>query len=581
MSRGRPEKENRSWRGALGTLLLAASAAALLRPHPLHAQETQLRGAVSESGIAEDQKRKTDEMVDARNQAAQAAAQTTSPAPVYQPASPGALPDTTDGSGRAADAGSIFDDPASTDDTFSTDRPSTEYRPSTARLRSQGEPAVANRRAGPVQATSATDTGDPDSDATIANARGMTVDAEEKQSLDAGADRTGAIEQIRHQPEEDPFAATGLRLGSFVLKPTLEQGVTVTTNADSSANGKSAVLSETTLRLNAASDWRENSATADGYLTFRKSVSGQELEDTRGRIEGTLNVDLDNDLRAIAKAGYEAGPESASSPDAIVGTLSQPLRQTIDGSLGIEKEFGKARFAVTGAVERDLYGDAKLSGGGTVSQKDRDSTLYTATLRGGYEISPAITPFAELEVGRRVYDLRFDSTADHYERSANRLGARAGLALDLGEKLNGEVSAGWIREKLDDDRLTPVSGATIDADLKWSPERGTVIGLRGQTTVEGTTTAGESGSILYSGRLTGERQIRANLTANAALGADWRDYMGSNDHDLTLSAEAGLTWWLNRYTGLTSRVRTEKMTSSQSGRDYTANSVFLGLKLQR
>lgn len=126
-----------------------------------------------------------------------------------------------------------------------------------------------------------------------------------------------------------------------------------------------------------------------------------------------------------------------------------------------------------------------------------------------------------------------------------------------------------------------MQGATIDADLKWSPERGTVIGLRGQTTVEGTTTAGESGSILYSGRLTGERQICANLTANAALGADWRDYMGSNDHDLTLSAEAGLTWWLNRYTGLTSRVRTEKMTSSQSGRDYTANSVFLGLKLQR
>ena len=132
-------------------------------------------------------------------------------------------------------------------------------------------------------------------------------------------------------------------------------------------------------------------------------------------------------------------PSFGSAWPAIVGTLSQPLRQTIDGSLGIEKELGKARFAITGAVERDLYGDAKLSSGGTVSQKDRDSTLYTATLRGGYEISPAITPFAELEVGRRVYDLRFDSTADHYERSANRLGARAGLALDLGEKLNGEA----------------------------------------------------------------------------------------------------------------------------------------------
>ncbi|TIW88650.1 MAG: hypothetical protein E5V52_01325, partial [Mesorhizobium sp.] len=122
---------------------------------------------------------------------------------------------------------------------------------------------------------------------------------------------------------------------------------------------------------------------------------------------------------------------------------------------------------------------------------------------------------------------------------------------------------------------------SLHADLKWSPERGTTIGLTGKTNVETTTTAGESGDILYSGRLTGERQIRANLTANSALGLDWRDYTGSDGHDLILSAEAGLTWWLNRYAGLTTRVRTEKLTSNLPGRDYTANSVYLGLKVQR
>lgn len=121
----------------------------------------------------------------------------------------------------------------------------------------------------------------------------------------------------------------------------------------------------------------------------------------------------------------------------------------------------------------------------------------------------------------------------------------------------------------------------MNADLKWSPERGTIIGLTAQTMIEGTTTANESGDLLYSGRLTGERQIRADLTGNAALGVDWRNYTGSDGHDLTLSAEAGLTWWLNRYVGLTSRARTEKLTSNLPGRNYTANSVYLGLKLQR
>ncbi|TIV12169.1 MAG: hypothetical protein E5V94_01515, partial [Mesorhizobium sp.] len=348
---------------------------------------------------------------------------------------------------------------------------------------------------------------------------------------------------------------------------------------DSSSTGKSAVLSETALRFTATSDWRENSALITGYGQFRNTVSGQKINDAQGRIEGHLNVDLDNELRAIAKLGYEAVPESASSPDAIAGVTQQPLRQTVDGSLGLEKDVGKMRYALTGAVSHDFYGDAELSNGTTVSQKDRDSTLYTATLRTGYQISPALTPFTEVEAGRRIYDLRVDT--DGFERSSTRLGARAGLELDMGEKLSGEFSVGWLREAIDDSRLPAVAGPSINADLKWSPERGTIIGLTGKTNVETTTTAGESGDILYSGRLTGERQIRANLTANSALGLDWRDYTGSDGHDLILSAEAGLTWWLNRYAGLTTRVRTEKLTSNLPGRDYTANSVYLGLKVQR
>ncbi|TIO91828.1 MAG: hypothetical protein E5X90_26425, partial [Mesorhizobium sp.] len=99
-----------------------------------------------------------------------------------------------------------------------------------------------------------------------------------------------------------------------------------------------AVLSETALRFSATSDWRENSAVIDGYGLFRNTLSGQKINDAQGRIEGQLNVDLDNELRAIAKLGYEAVPESASSPDAIAGVTSQPLRQTVDGSLAIEKD---------------------------------------------------------------------------------------------------------------------------------------------------------------------------------------------------------------------------------------------------
>ncbi|SIT57075.1 conserved exported hypothetical protein [Mesorhizobium prunaredense] len=579
MSGAQPEKKRGRNGKTVCALLLATSVFALLRPAQPYAQVTELRGEVSESAILDDQQSKTRQLslASAQDQTAQAGAATQSnaPAPIYQPASPGAVQDDD----TAPATGSIFDPPEATDDAFAdTPAPIPSRRPSSVTQRAADQEEAAETQAAAATAATTDDEDTAETDQDPINSRAVTIDSTDRQQLDPGAERAEAIEGQDRRTEDDPFAATGIKLGSFVIRPTLEQGLTASSNADSSTEGKPALLSETALRFNAITDWRENSAVIDGYGIFLKTISGDEVEEARGRVDGTLDVDLDNDLRAIASLGYEAAPETASSPVVIEGTVEQPVRQSINGSLAVEKDTGKMRFALTGAVEHDIYGDAKLSTGGTLSQKDRDSTLYTATLRTGYEISPAITPFTEIEIGRRIYDLRVDSNG--FERSSTGLGVRAGADLDLGEKLAGEFSAGWLREAFDDDRLPAISGATVNADLRWSPERGTTIGLIGQTTVEGTTTPDESGDILYSGLLTGEREIRANLIGNAALGVGWRDYVGSDGHDLILSAEAGLTWWLNRYAGLTTRARTEKQTSNLEGRDYAAHSIFVGVTLQ-
>ncbi|QZZ36291.1 outer membrane beta-barrel protein [Nitratireductor kimnyeongensis] len=390
--------------------------------------------------------------------------------------------------------------------------------------------------------------------------------------------RTGAIESDYQATDENPYAPLGLRVGTFIVTPTLEQGLTWTSNADSSTNGAEALISETTLRLNAASDWSRHAATVGAYGIYRKSVDGEEVSDLEGGIDGSLRFDLARDYTALASLGYSISPESASSPVIITGVDDRPLRHAIDGSLGLSKDLGKLRLSVTGSVSRQQYGDATLIDGSTLSQDERNSTLATMRLRTGYAVSPALTPFIEGEFGRRLYDEKQDSAG--YERSATRLAARAGVMVDIEEKLSGEASIGWIAEDLDDERLDTVSGLALAAALNWSPQRGTDVRLDGSTTIEGTTDAGDSGSILYAGTLRVERQIRANLTAEAAAGLSWRDYM-SGGHDLTMNGEAGMTWWLNRTLGLTGRARYEKRTSSLPDRDYDATSVFMGIRMQR
>ncbi|MFZ1681817.1 MAG: outer membrane beta-barrel protein, partial [Rhizobiaceae bacterium] len=251
----------------------------------------------------------------------------------------------------------------------------------------------------------------------------------------------------------------------------------------------------------------------------------------------------------------------------------------LDASAGLAKDAGKTRLAATLALSRAAYGDAKLSGGGTLSQEERNSTLLTATLRAGYEVSPSLVPFVEISGGRRFMDLATDAAG--YDRSAYRLALRGGLEIDRGEKLRGEVSVGWLRESFDDTRLASLSGLSVDGTLTWSPVRETTMTLRGTTSVEGTTTAGNSGSLLHSAEARIARAIRENLTGEIGAGVSLRDYAGSSDLDVIASGTASLTWWLNRYAGITGRVRYEQVSSTLAGMDSRTGSAFLGLTLRR
>lgn len=391
--------------------------------------------------------------------------------------------------------------------------------------------------------------------------------------------RTGAIEAQPRATEDNPYAPLGLRAGTFVFTPTLEQGVSWSSNASSSPNGRSAVMSETGLRLNGVSDWSRHSLSLQADGTYRKSISGEPIDELEGGARGDLRLDLGNGFAGQLGLGYRLRPESASAPDAIEGVSSRPLRHTFTGTAGISREMGKLMLGLTGDVTRSIYGDAELIGGGTLSQKDRNSTLATVALRAGYEISPALRPFVEGEIGRRIYDNKIDAAG--YERSADRYGLRAGVEFDMDEKLRGELSAGWLTERPDDDRLASISAPTIAGNLIWSPMRGTTVELSGSTTVESTSRVGETGSVLYSGSVAVSRELRANLTGRALVGLDWRDYSGTSDNELVLRGEASLTWWMNRYAGVTGRARHEIQRSSVADRDYDATSFYLGMTFQR
>ncbi|GHC64209.1 outer membrane beta-barrel protein [Limoniibacter endophyticus] len=378
--------------------------------------------------------------------------------------------------------------------------------------------------------------------------------------------------------EENPFDPLGIRAGKFIFYPSMETGIEASTNPYRNAGGESGSRSISTLRLRAQSDWGEHEARAEGFATFEKDLSRGRDDILRGGFDASLRYDFIDGYALNAGVNWRAERETGSSAAGPADIANDPLRHDITGTLGVSREVGHLRLETEGKVFRQIYGDAELGDGTVRSQKERNSTLATARIRVGYEISPALVPFVEGEFGKRYYD---EQGGDDMDRDADRYALRGGIAVDLGEKTKGEIALGWLTERPEDDRLSDVSGFSVDGRLDWSPMRGTLVGLTGSTTVESTTAFGESGSLLYALRLNIEREVRHNITAGLTLGADWRDYITQDAGEQKLLAELSATWWFNRQLGLTSRLSHERFTSDLPGRDYDSNSIFVGITARR
>jgi hypothetical protein len=405
------------------------------------------------------------------------------------------------------------------------------------------------------------------------------ADADFVASLARQNPRTETVDGLPVAPVADPDGVPGFMIGTLTLRPTLSQRV-VHESVRSNGTSTSKVFSETTLSGTVFSDWARHQLSVTGSGTWQKKLSGTGTESPNANLDALLRLDLINDITATLGAGYSYSEENETDPNAISGASAQSGIHEARASFGLQKQLGVLRGTSTVEVTRTMYGSATLAGGGSVPANDRDTIGVEFTSRIGYAISPALLPFIEASVAREKYDQKIDSTGA--ERSSTTYGIRAGAEIDLGEKLTGEIAAGFLRRSLDDASLSDISGLTLDGDLTWSPQRGTEINLGLATTVEAATTAGEAGAVVYEFDSSLTHELNSNLLARLGATYEYRDYdSGSNrNNQLGYGASAGLTWSINRYLDLDADASYEKV--EEPGRtDEETVRVGLGLRLRR
>jgi hypothetical protein len=375
------------------------------------------------------------------------------------------------------------------------------------------------------------------------------------------------------ESEETP----GIPIGTFTFRPTISSGAGFEKEKSGDATKTRSYL-QAGLKGSLTSNWSQHELRIDTSGTWQKTLSGFKSDDPEGSINAALRLDISNDTIANLTAGYSLAREDIGDANAIDGATNQAEVATWTAGASITRDLGLIRGTLGFDFERETYGDATLSSGQNLDQSDRNQN--TATLRGrlGYELSPAIIPFIEASYGRMIYDNERDSTG--YMRDADLYAAKTGVEFDMGEKLRGELGAGYTVADFKDGRLDSLSGLTINGDANWSPHRGTDVEFGLKTEIEPSTSAGSSGSIAYTADMALTQVIIDELKGKLSAGTTWRDYKSAAANQTVYDLGAGLTWGVSRSLDVTADVAWERSSQKGSASQETLTGL-VGLSLKR
>jgi hypothetical protein len=384
----------------------------------------------------------------------------------------------------------------------------------------------------------------------------------------------GPIEDgVARPPEVNPFLPVGFRAGTWNVFARIDQALGYSTNTGRTPDGEAGAILTTNGKVSMRSDWSRHEATIDAQGGIEQGLNSEDETIPEANVAGKLRLDIVDGYAVNLRANYDFNTEDSGSDDS--GRFDV---QEYGGSAELLRGGRKLELSVKASADRTVYGDAPLENGGRLDQQDRNNTLFQLTGRAGYEMSPAMKPFVQAGIGRRLHDNSVDSNGVEVDGTLYDL--RTGVAVDLGEKIRGEAAIGYLTEDYDGDTLATVSTPSLNANLVWSPVRGTDITFTAATELDSASAAGQSGSVTQSLGAASRTQVNDRLAVLGEASVQTDTYEdGTND--ATWSIGAGLEYALSRYLAVTANVEQETFDAATKGSSWNASTVTVGMALQR
>lgn len=404
--------------------------------------------------------------------------------------------------------------------------------------------------------------------------------AEDEAARDEREDAARSPSPAAVTEEDDPWAPIGIRVGTFLVLPSVEFRAGYSDNVQQSTlNPEGGAVLTVTPEVEIRSNWSRHElrgrfrTQSEFYPEFSDEDSTEFLAEGQARIDIGPRTTLDLD------GGYSRSPQSSTDTDVDSSVVGRPNEDQWRLGTALTQAFGRLAVTLGLSTADTTYEDATLANGTFVDNSDRDFREDEVNLRVGYDFGGGHILFADGFLNQRVFDRAFDD--DGVQRGSDGRGVAIGAAWAPTGALSGEVRIGVQEQDPQDARFETLRGLILDASLVWEATALTTVTLTATSDIEETVTAGSPGVRSNSFGIDVDHALRRNLIWSNSLFYDIDDVEGTGITETFLALTTGLEYRVRRGLSVFGEVSHFRFDSDEPGEGYDETVVSTGVRLSR
>jgi hypothetical protein len=392
---------------------------------------------------------------------------------------------------------------------------------------------------------------------------------------------TGQSSISPREQEAENYGPQGIRLGSFMLFPTLELNEVYDDNIYATSPQKTGSFVQIVKPgIELRSNWSSNMLNfyARGGFGFYSADSTQNFQDITVGTDGRLDITRDSNF--YGGASYSRSHEALGSPNSPAGAFQITQYNQYSGNVGYYQQFNRIRVRLDGRLDKYDFLDNGLGvAQGVIPNSDRNRLELRESLRVGYEFIPGYEIWTRGTLNQRNYDHVPDSQG--LNRNSSGWDVVGGFTFGFSSITSIEVFAGYVQQNYVDPSFQTVQVPTFGLTGYWSPTRQIIVKPFVRRTIDDSGLTNSSAYLNTSGGLDVAYNFRPNIQIDGHADYSIADYQtaaglaGRYDQYLTLRGDV-LYSPIPRFFIGPSYQFTHR-TSNQVGIGYDDNQILLKL----